>query len=59
MTLRERETILKKIEQFETWLSNGIHTDMEEFTRGSLSALYWVLKMKNPYTGADLGVEGR
>lgn len=50
---RTSEEISAKIKYFELWMQENPDDENTDFIQGSLSALYWITKQKNPYTGND------
>ncbi len=53
MAERTGEEISEKIKYFELMMQKNPERDDIDFIQGSLSALYWLTKQKNPYTGHD------
>lgn len=54
MSERTSKEISEKIKDLELMMHvNPERVDIE-FIQGSLSALYWITKKKNPYTGYDM-----
>jgi len=51
---RTSEEIREKIERVKRLIHNPEFGDM---AKGCISALYWVLKETNPYTGVNFGSE--
>ena len=53
MNNRTDKEVSKKIKYFELRMQENPERVDVEFIQGSLSALYWITKQKNPYTGHD------
>lgn len=54
MSERTSKEISQKIKYLELMMQENPERGDIDFIKGSLSALYWITKKKNPYTGHDM-----
>lgn len=54
MVERTDKEISERIKHFELMMQKDPHNELIEFIQGALSALYWIMKQTNPYTGQDM-----